>query len=137
MKNYAILLLLVFFTLGGTLNAQQREMKPGLDKSAMMDRMKEKLSLTDQQVLKIKAIDAKYQNQEQELKAKMKYLKQEYTALRNKKKAEIDVVFTPEQRTKIKDWKKNARKDKSRQKSKKGYKDGQMNKNLKQKQLSK
>ncbi|MDG4945574.1 Spy/CpxP family protein refolding chaperone [Weeksellaceae bacterium KMM 9713] len=110
MKKSLILLLLVFFTLGGIMNAQHRDGEHKKDKGEMLERMKEKLGLTDQQVSKIKAIDAKYQSQEDALKAKAKTLREEHKALRSKKREEIDQILTAEQKEKVKSMKKNRKK---------------------------
>lgn len=110
MKKSLILLLLVLFTLGGIMNAQHRGGEHTKDKGEMLERMKEKLGLTDQQVSKIKAIDAKYQSQEDALKAKAKTLREEHKALRSKKREEIDQILTAEQKEKVKSMKKNTKK---------------------------
>ena len=106
MKKNVILILLFVFSFASMANAQNKGDYPKKDKGAMLDKMKEKLSLTDQQVSQIKAIDAKYENEEEALEAKMKSAKDEYRALREKKKAEINKVLTTEQQAKIQEWKK-------------------------------
>lgn len=106
MKKNVILILLFVFSFASMANAQSKGDYPKKDKGAMLDKMKEKLSLTDQQVSQIKAIDAKYENEEEALEAKMKSAKDEYRALREKKKAEINKVLTTEQQAKIQEWKK-------------------------------
>ena len=111
MKNSVILMLFVFLTLGGNLNAQQGKHSK-MDKGEMLEKMKERLSLSDQQVTQIKAIDAKYKSQEQDLKSQMQKVKEEHKAVRTQKKNEIDQVLTAEQRNKIKEWKNTSKKGK-------------------------
>lgn len=109
MKNSVLLMLLVFLTLGGNMTAQQRGLEANRDKGEMLDKMKEKLSLTDQQVSQIKAIDSKYSNQEQDFRNKMTKLREEHQALRDQKKSEIDKILSTEQRQKITEWRKEGR----------------------------
>ena len=109
MRNSVLLVLLVFITLGGKLNAQQFGSEAKRDKTEMLEKMKERLSLSDQQVTQIKAIDAKYLKQQQESKDKMTKLREEHQALRDQKKAEIDQVLTADQRQKMTDWRNDNR----------------------------
>lgn len=110
MKNSLILLVLVLFTLGGIMTAQHRDGGHKKEKGEMLEKMKEKLGLSDQQVSKIKAIDAKYQSQEDALKAKAKTLRDQHKELRAKKREEIDQILTAEQKEKVKSMKKNRNK---------------------------
>lgn len=112
MKNSVILSLFVIFMLGGTLDAQQKGKRAKMNKSEMMEKMKERLSLTDQQVSQIQAIDAKYKSQEEDLKSRMKKVREEYKEVRKQKKNEIDQILTEEQRKKISEWKDKSKKDK-------------------------
>ncbi|MBF0596710.1 hypothetical protein [Faecalibacter rhinopitheci] len=60
-----------------------------------IEEFKKELDLSDAQVLKIKSIKEKYSPEKAELKRKLK-------ELRNKEITEIDKLFTPEQKTKLK-----------------------------------
>ena len=103
MKKLIFIAVLGIFSFGHQLDAQQMKGRP--EKGEMLERMQEKLQLTDNQVAQIKAIDAKYESREANLKAQMTKLKEEHKALRAEKKAEIDKVLTAEQREKINAWK--------------------------------
>lgn len=92
------------------MNAQHRDGDHKKEKGEMLEKMKEKLGLSDQQVSKIKAIDAKYQSQEDALKAKAKTLRDQHKELRAKKRKEIDQILTAEQKEKVKSMKKNRNK---------------------------
>lgn len=105
MKKLFLIAFIGLFTLNQTATAQEHRGKP--DKGEMLERMKEKLNLSDAQVKQIQAIDAKYEGRESDLKSQMQALKQQHRALRDEKRAEIDKVLTAEQRDKIKTWKEN------------------------------
>lgn len=103
MKNLFFTLLIGIIGLNFQANAQEMRGKPA--KGEMLQKMQEKLSLTDSQVAQIKAIDEKYENREEDLRSRMQKIKEEHQALKSEKKAEVDKVLTAEQREKIKAWK--------------------------------
>jgi periplasmic protein CpxP/Spy len=61
-----------------------------------LEQLKKDLNLSDAQVLKIKQIEDSYKDEKLELKRKMK-------EVRKKEFNEMDAVFTPEQKTKLKE----------------------------------
>lgn len=111
MKKVIFIAVLGFFTLNQQVNAQEIKAKP--NKTEMLAKMQEKLSLSDAQVTQIKGINDKYESREADVKARMQKIKEEHKAIRNEKKAEMDKVLTAEQREKIKAWKEE-RKDKKK-----------------------
>ncbi|MDO5655597.1 MAG: hypothetical protein Q4G27_05605 [Flavobacteriaceae bacterium] len=102
MKNILFIAIIGIFSLSSSVQAQQ--VKGKKDKVEMLEKMKEKLQLSDNQISQIKAIDAKYEGRETEIVKKMSEIKEEHNALKTEKKAEIDKILTNEQREKIKIW---------------------------------
>lgn len=112
MKKSFLYVLLLVFSFGTSLMAQEYHHGHKKDKGEMIEMMKKKLDLTDQQVNEIKAIAAKYKDQEEALKSKMKSLHGEFKKLREQKKSEIDKVFNAEQKAKIQKMKAERKKRK-------------------------
>jgi len=86
LKNIVIIAL---FTCGSTSFGQTNQ------NNEKFERFKKEMDLTDTQVLKIKAIKDKYNPEKAELKRKL-------NDLRKKELVEIDEIYTPEQKVKLK-----------------------------------
>lgn len=97
-------------------DAHQKEMMH--KKSEKMDKWKKELNLSDQQTKEIEAIKAKNSD-------KMKQLHEEMMQLKKEQRAEIEKVYTPEQKAKLEKLKADF-------KNQKGHKKGmrKMNKNM-------
>jgi Spy/CpxP family protein refolding chaperone len=76
-------------------NAQDKNNNE-VSRDQKLQELKKDLSLTEAQVLKIKQIEDNYKEEKLELKKKMK-------EIRKKEFDEIDNVFTPEQKAKLKE----------------------------------
>lgn len=87
LKNIAIIAL---FTTSITAFGQTNQTK-----EQKYERFKKEMDLTDAQVLKIKAIKDKYNPEKAELKRKL-------DELRKRELEEIDDIYTPEQKVKLK-----------------------------------
>lgn len=91
---------------GANLNAQEmRRLKDRPDKQERLLKMQERLELSDAQVVKIKALDTQFLEEEKALEAKRKALHKEHEALRARKEAELEQILSPEQLEKMKNWK--------------------------------
>ncbi len=77
-----------------TVNAQDRRSHSSREQK--LEQLKKDLNLSDAQVLKIKQIEDSYKDEKLELKRKMKEVRQ-------KEFEEINMVFTTEQKTKLKE----------------------------------
>ena len=91
MKNILkIFLVTIFIVSAVNVNAQNNQSNEN-----KFEQFKREMDLTDAQVLRIKAIKDKYAQEKKELKAKM-------DELRNKELEEIDRLYSPEQKAKLK-----------------------------------
>ena len=91
MKNlFKIILLTVFVTLSVNSQAQTSQAKEN-----KFEQFKREMDLSDAQVLKIKAIKDKYAQERKELKQRLE-------EIRIKELEEIDRLYTPEQKAKLK-----------------------------------
>lgn len=72
-----------------------------MDKTKMLERLTQTLSLTEAQVKEIQAINKNYEKEELELEAQMKVLMDKKKEIREAKKSEIDKILTPEQKAKL------------------------------------
>lgn len=91
MKNLLkIFLLTVFVALSVNIQAQTNQ-----NKESKLEQFKREMDLSDAQVLKIKAIKDKYAQEKKELKARLE-------EIRKKELEEIDRLYTPEQKAKLK-----------------------------------
>ncbi|MGM5629810.1 hypothetical protein O2K51_02825 [Apibacter raozihei] len=71
----------------------------------LKDKMAKELNLSENQIKQINAIDDKYKSQEESLHAQAEAIHEKRKKLREDKKAEIDKIFTEEQKLKLKDMK--------------------------------
>lgn len=76
-------------------------------KKKMMDRLTEKLGLTEDQIREVKKIEDSYANQLHSLRKQMKAIRKEHHQLSEEKREKIKSILTPEQIEKLETLRKN------------------------------
>lgn len=113
MKNLKLTLVALIVLTAPFISYANDDDKKPKEKKDKIERLRAKLDLSEEQVEKLKAIDAKYKAKKEELKAKMEPLKDQMKVLKEEKRAtmkaqgdEMEQILTAEQLAKFEEMKK-------------------------------